>query len=334
MANPVRKTVVQRKNDPYLYLFVMGEWYCYNPNDTPLGSGAMGDVYKGYRCKNGAMVAIKRVKDYYANNKMIRERAKQEASLAFRHPNLVEMIGYCEYAPDSGPIFILSHFVHGEDIDKFIKNFADSPNRVEKICNAISSVLYALDYVHSRGVIHRDIKPSNIMIENESNVRLMDLGISRMNGGSKFSQYGFIGTPQYSAPEQIRREEGNGTTEINATTDIYELGITFYELLAGNNPMDQPSEAETLAKQIKDPLPASDKIPTKLMRVIWKATEKEQAKRYQTALEFKAAIAEALLPDPPLSEKIGKWVERHVLLIVLLTVALAVAIFIITLIMI
>ena len=107
MANPVRKTVVQRKNDPYLYLFVMGEWYCYNPNDTPLGSGAMGDVYKGYRCKNGAMVAIKRVKDYYANNKMIRERAKQEASLAFRHPNLVEMIGYCEYAPDSGPIFIL-----------------------------------------------------------------------------------------------------------------------------------------------------------------------------------------------------------------------------------
>lgn len=334
MANPVRKTVVQRKNDPYLYLFVMGEWYCYNPNDTPLGSGAMGDVYKGYRCKNGAMVAIKRVKDYYANNKMIRERARQEASLAFRHPNLVEMIGYCEYAPDNGPIFILSHFVHGEDIDKFIKNFADSPNRVEKICNAISSVLDALDYVHSRGVIHRDIKPSNIMIENESNVRLMDLGISRMNGGNKFSQYGFIGTPQYSAPEQIRREEGNGASEINATTDIYELGITFYELLSGNNPMDQPSEAETLAKQIKEPLPTSDKIPAKLMRVIWKATEKEQAKRYQTALEFKAAIAEALLPDPPLSEKIDKWVEQHVLLIVLSTVALAVVIFIITLIMI
>lgn len=70
------------------------------------------------------------------------------------------------------------------------------------------------------------------------------------------------------------------------------------------------------------------------MRVIWKATEKEQAKRYQTALEFKAAIAEALLPDPPLSEKIGKWVEGHVLLIALLTVALAVVIFIITLIMI
>ena len=87
--------------------------------ETPLGSGAMGDVYKGYRCSNGDVVAIKKVKDAFANNKMIRERARQEASLAFRHPNLVEMIGYCEYAPDSGPIFILSHFVQGEDIDKY-----------------------------------------------------------------------------------------------------------------------------------------------------------------------------------------------------------------------
>ena len=283
MANPVRQTVVQRKNDPYIYLYVMGEWYCYNPQEAPLGSGAMGDVYRGYRCKNGAVVAVKRVKDFYANNKMIRERARLEASLAFRHPNLVEMIGSCEYAPDNGPIFILSHFVQGEDIDKYVKGFSDSNTKVEKICNAICSVLDALDYVHSRGVIHRDIKPSNIMIENGSNVRLMDLGISRMNGGNKFSQYGFIGTPQYSAPEQIKREEGNSATTINATTDIYELGITFYELLTGENPMDCESEAETLAKQISDPLPSNPSIPKKLMQVIWKATEKEQSKRYQTA---------------------------------------------------
>ena len=68
MANRVRKTIVQRKNDPYIYLFVAGEWYCYNPEEALLGSGAMGDVYRGYRCKTGEMVAVKRVKDYYANN--------------------------------------------------------------------------------------------------------------------------------------------------------------------------------------------------------------------------------------------------------------------------
>jgi len=334
MPQPVKQTVVQRKNDPYIYLYVMGEWYCYNPLEPPLGSGAMGDVYRGYRCKNNAMIAVKRVKDFYANNKMIRERARLEASLAFRHPNLVEMIGCCEYAPDYGPIFILSNFVQGEDIDKYVKGFADSPNRVEKICNAICSVLDALDYVHSRGVIHRDIKPSNIMIENGSNVRLMDLGISRMNGGNKFSSFGFIGTPQYSAPEQIKREEGNSSNPINATTDIYELGITFYELLTGENPMDCGSEAETLAKQISEVLPSHPSIPKKLMNVIWKATEKDQSKRFQTALEFKNAINNALLPDPPLFERISIWIQGHVAALVSIIVAIAFIIFIIILILI
>lgn len=322
------QTVVQRPNDPYIYLWVMGEWYCYNPTELPLGSGAMGDVYKGYRCKNGAVIAIKKVKDAYANNKMIRERARQEASLAFRHPNLVEMVGYCEWSPDSGPIFILSHFVKGEDIDKYARKFEDSPLRVEKLCNAICSVLDALDYVHSRGVVHRDIKPSNIMIENDTNVRLMDLGIARMNGGNKFSSFGFIGTPEYSAPEQILREQNGANVQINATTDIYELGITFYELLAGENPMLCKSDAETLTKQMKQQLPSNDRIPNKLMKVIWKATEKEQQRRYQTALEFKQAIQEALLPDPPLSERISDWIQENTIPVILGVVAIAAIIFV------
>lgn len=304
------QTVVQRPNDPYIYLYVMGEWYCYNPSEKPLGCGAMGDVYRGYRCSNGSMIAVKKVKDAYANNKMIRERARQEASLAFRHPNLVEMVGYCEYAPDTGPIYILSHFVQGEDIDKYAKSFENSPLRVEKICSAICSVLDALDYVHSRGVIHRDIKPSNIMIENDSNVRLMDLGIARMNGGNKFSSYGFIGTPEYSAPEQILREHNGANVQINATTDIYELGITFYELLAGYNPMSCQAEAETLTKQMKEQLPKNERIPSRLMKVIWKATEKEQGKRYQTALAFKEAIQNSLIPEPSLMERISDWIRK------------------------
>ena len=270
------QTVVQRPNDPYIYLLVMGEWYCYNPMEPPLGSGAMGDVFRGYRCRDGMTIAVKRVKDAYANNKLIRERARQEASLAFRHPNLVEMIGYCEYAPETGPIFILSNFVHGSNIDQYVKSFSNTTSRTEKICNAICSVLDALDYVHSRGVVHRDIKPSNIMIENDSNVRLMDLGIARMNTANKYSSFGFIGTPEYSAPEQMVRELNGISVQINATTDIYELGITFYELLDGSNPMSCDTETETMSKQMKESLPVSDKIPKKLMHVIWKATEKER----------------------------------------------------------
>ena len=107
------RTIMQRPNDPYMYLKVMGEWFCYNPSEAPIGGGAMGTVYKGFRCSNSAVVAIKKVKDEYANIKSIRDRAKQEASLAFRHSNLIEMLGYCEWEENFGPLFILSNFVEG-----------------------------------------------------------------------------------------------------------------------------------------------------------------------------------------------------------------------------
>jgi len=287
--------VVQKEGDPRIYLNVMGQWYYYDPNSTPLGDGAMGTVYLGFSCNSNQRIAVKRVKDVYANNKMIRERAKQEASLSFSHPNLVQMIGLCEVAPNYGPIFILSGYVAGITLDAHVKeqlNLLPQEDRIEKISNELCKVLDALQYLHSRGVVHRDVKPSNIMIENGSVVKLMDLGIARLNGGNKYSSYGFIGTPQYAAPEQILRDLDN--TEINAQTDIYALGVTYYELLTGKNPFKTDVEAEMLSRQIKMKLPYDKKIPRSIFNVILKATEKVPAKRYKSASEFKFAILDAL----------------------------------------
>lgn len=304
-------TVMQRPGDPYLYLKVMGEWYCYNPAEPPIGGGSMGTVYKGFRCSNGALVAIKKVKEEYANISSIRKRAFQEASLAFRHGNLIEMLGFCEWERGYGPLWILSNFVKGSQIGEFVRQEMpeNAADRVGQICRMIGSVTDALAYVHSRGVIHRDIKPSNIMVETNGNVRLMDLGIARMNGGNQFSTMGFIGTPQYAAPEQIVRTE-DSPVQINFSTDVYELGITFYELLTGSNPFDCPTEADTLVKQMKERLPDNQKIPKAMMQVIWKATEKEQGKRYQSAYEFKAAIEEALKTPPTFFEKIWRTITN------------------------
>lgn len=292
-----KKTVFQRQGDPYLYLYAEREWYCYDPADEPLGSGAMGTVWRGYRVKTGDPIAVKRVKDEYVNIPIIRERARLESSMAFRHQNLIEMIGCCMVHPDKGPIWLLSKFVSGMEIDKLANQLPEGQQKVETISRCICQVLDALEYIHANGIIHRDIKPSNIMVEENSNARLMDLGIARMSGGNKFSQSGFIGTPQYAAPEQITRDS-NSAIPINAATDIYALGVTFYELLTGVNPFDSESEMETLTRQLRDPLPKNDMIPKRLMQVLLKATEKEQPKRYQTAGEFREAIKVALAPEP------------------------------------
>lgn len=328
----IQQTIVTYDDDPFVYLYVRDtrEWYCYNPSNSIVGSGAMGTVYLGYRCSTRERVAIKKVSDRFSNMKIIRERAKQEAALTFRHPNLVEMIGYCEERPDRGSIFVLSKYVQGQNIDTFVKSFFSTVNdRVEKICRLILPVLDALEYIHSRGVVHRDVKPSNIMVENSQNVRLMDLGIARMNGGNKYSMMGFIGTPEYAAPEQISRSEKN-PIQINSSTDLYSLGITLYELLDGTNPMVGKADIDTLTNQMKKKLPGSNKIPSRVMNVLWKATEKEPRKRFQSAMEFRAALQEALLPEPSSLQQFTDWIEdNQYLAIFILTTLLALVCFII-----
>ena len=324
-----QQQVVQNEGDPRVYLFARGEWYYYDPNSAPLGDGAMGTVYLGFGCNSNRRIAVKRVKDLYANNRMIRERAKQEASLYFDHPNLVQMLGCCEVAPNSGPIFILSGYVAGITLENHVKEqLSQLPDddRIDKISKEICNVLDALHYLHARGVVHRDVKPSNIMLENGSVVKLMDLGIARLNGGNKFSTYGFIGTPQYAAPEQILRDSDH--SEISAQTDIYATGVTFYELLTGTNPFKTDVEAEMLSRQIKMKLPYNKKIPLSLYNVILKATEKVPAKRYNSALDFKVAIEDALKRKDALFP-IKDWLQTHCWVFVAGAVVLFILVFII-----
>lgn len=319
--------VYTQEGDPRIYLYASGQWYYYDPNNKPLGDGAMGTVYLGFSCATNQRIAVKRVRDAYANKKMIRERARQEASLSFSHPNLVQMIGICEYAPDYGPIFVLSVYVAGISLDTHVKEqlcWLPSQDRIEKITTDICYVLDALEYLHSRGVVHRDVKPSNIMIEHGSVVKLMDLGIARLNGGNAYSSYGFIGTPQYSAPEQILRDTDN--VEINAQTDIYATGITLYELITGNNPFKTDIDAEILSRQMSMTLPYDKQIPKKLFKVILKATEKSQDKRYKTAAEFKAAIIDAIQPRRPISDRLIETLTNHIWLLVILVLLMSLAI--------
>ena len=285
------------RQGPLVYLNSGGVWYLYDERSAPLGAGAMGTVYLG-RTQSGSMrVAIKRVKDCYSNVPEIRQRAQLEGSLKFAHPNLVEMLGYCEVQPNRGPVFIISKFVQGVNIDEFVRQLFSNtgPNRQQRLCNVFFPVLDALNYLHAKGICHLDIKPSNIMVQNGNNVRLMDLGIAQT--GKPFDSGGTMGTPQYAAPEQFSNST-NGSNELKPYTDIYQAGVTLYELLSDVNPFDATSLKECVAKHRDVVLPESPKITNPVLKVLRKATAHNFSDRYDTVTEFKNELKNALVAKP------------------------------------
>lgn len=284
------------KNGNKVLLQVGSHTYWYDESRPILGRGAMGTVYLGHEIGTRKLFAIKRVKDVLSNRLAIRERARLEASLMFNHPNLVEMYGCCEVAPNSGPIFIISGFIQGENIDSFIsQNVKKLPNSEQRICNMFISVLDALSYIHSKKILHLDIKPSNIMVEQGRNVRLMDLGIADVSAHTEVHSE-MMGTPRYAAPEQFAGSTVG--TELTNATDIYQAGVTLYELLTGKNPFvsNDVKEAKRLHETVT--LKKMAGISDPVLSVVKKATAIKPKERYQSATEMKTALRSAINGAP------------------------------------
>ena len=311
-----------------IYLHIGNDWYEYDESSAPIGAGAMGIVYLGKNSRSGQRVAIKMVREEYANNPEIRNRAKTEASLMFMHRNLIEMLGYCELIPNRGPMWIVSKYVQGITIDRFLRN-QHYPIKVrsERIVKMFFSVLDALTYLHSNGICHLDIKPSNIIVEGGNNVRVLDLGIAdtstgliQLEGGSQIT-HGYMGTPNYAAPEQFSKN-----SRLTPATDIYEAGVSLYELLTGRNPFAAHTLQETIDKHLTVVLPPNDNVSKPLLEVLRKATYQQQGFRYQSAEEFRQNLQQALSqppgPKPPL------WIKILVIISVIFILSMLIIYFI------
>lgn len=288
-------------------LRVNRDWFWFDLNVPPLGSGAMGTVYLGRNVRNSHdLVAIKRVNPRFSMKPGIRSRARLEANLAFRHPNLVEMIGLCEVGGLQGPMFIISRLVQGVTLENHVlTNFSNRPDRVTKIVRLMFPILEALDFIHEKGIVHLDIKPSNIMIENGCNVRLMDLGIAYTHEDSGPIAPGLLGTPGYAAPEQYI-SQGQMEVNFDARTDIYQLGATLYELLSGSKPYGM-SGGSSMPSGNSNPsvgIPGNNNVrlekiagvPSNLMAAIGRALQLNPSERYSSAREFANALRQALVP--------------------------------------
>ena len=276
-------SIVRQNGSSNVFLYLLGEWYCFDMNSAPLGGGAMGVVYSGWNHRTGTPVAIKMVRQEYSDNQEIRRRARTEARMTFLHPNIVRNFGVCEHESLTGPIFIISEYVHGYTFDTYCRrmlSYMSPKGRAAQIAFLSASVLDALQYIHNVGVVHRDIKPSNIMVTVQGGVKVMDLGISKFekDGGVEL---GFMGTSLYAAPEVIESK-----CVVDGRADIYAMGVTIYELITGYNPFNAPTQQQILRNQLNWELPADQLIPDELFYVLRKATSKNREDRYDTAAQF------------------------------------------------
>lgn len=285
----------------YVYLSAgMKRYYVYNTKEPALGRGGMGEVYRGYDCRTGELVAIKRLYDRFCSIPSIRRKARVESGLVFSHPNIVEMLGYSEYRCGRGPIFVISRYVPGLNIDQFIENNAgafEGTDRAHRIVRIVLPLLDALQFLHRQYIYHLDIKPSNIMVDKFSTARLMDLGIANTSmdtAGFGEDEFGVLGTPRFAAPEQFKVP--GRTSTVGRTADLYELAVTIYELITRSNPFQGDSVKDIAYKHFNGYLPAHDSIPDRLLRVLQRASEANPADRYADAATFKEALIESMTP--------------------------------------
>ena len=246
-----------------------------------IGRGAMGTVYKGLDPAIDRLVALKTIRmDQITDpeeSTELRERLTREAKAAGKlsHPNIVTIYDVGE----EGPIqYIAMEYLQGRTIEQLLRGGIDWDYRT--LSKIMIQVCEALDYAHENGIVHRDIKPANIMIVENDKVKVMDFGIARVDKSASMTQTGTaLGTPNYISPEQLKG------LNVDRRSDIFSLGVVFYELLT----KEKPFKGDTISALIysilhTNPSPPSDinfDIPRIFDKIVAKAMVKDPDLRFQ-----------------------------------------------------
>jgi serine/threonine protein kinase len=241
-----------------------------------LGRGGMGVVYKCNQLTLGRMVAMKVLPSHLTTDGAFVKRFENEARAIAKlnHPNIVQIF---DIGQENDIHYYTMEFVEGPSLDQVIYREGFMP--LDRALNIVLQVARALQYAHSQGIIHRDIKPSNIMLDQSNHAKVADFGLALQERTTRLTVDGsIVGTPEYMSPEQAAAEPAT------LRSDIYSLGVVFYELLTGKVPFEGESALLILKKiqasEPEWPRSINSQIPIEVEKVIQRMMAKKARDRY------------------------------------------------------
>jgi serine/threonine-protein kinase len=258
--------------------------------------GGMSRVYRAEHLRLGRRDALKLLSiELLSEDVSFRERFEREwrVAAAIDHPNIIPIFDAGEAG---GHFYIAMRYVETTDLRALIER--EGRLDLARTAHVVGQTASALDAAHGRGLVHRDIKPGNILIAAGDHVFLSDFGLAKRTAADKgLTRTGyFVGTVAYAAPEQIQ-----GSSSLDARTDVYGLGCVAYECLAASRPYERDSDLQLMYAHIQDPPPRITEVradvPAAVDAVLAKALAKAKEDRYQSCGEFAAALTAAAVQN-------------------------------------
>ncbi len=255
--------------------------------DKELGAGAMGAVYRARHAETGQRVAIKIVAPGLGTSDKAAARFKREAAILkqFNHPNIVRLVATGKF---SGTPFYAMEYIEGESLDRVMAR----RGRLswEEVVEIGRQLCDALKHAHEKGVVHRDLKPSNVMVLPDGTVKLTDFGIAKdLDVTALTSANCTVGTASYMSPEQCK-----GERDLTHKSDLYSMGVMFYELLTARKPFEADNPMDMFMKHVQGTFERPSRvvldIPVWLDTLICQLLEKKPDQRPYDA----AMVADAL----------------------------------------
>lgn len=256
-----------------------------------LGGGGMGMVYRALDTELSRDVALKVLpRRQCPPEQLTRFRAEAQAQARLRSPHIVTLYSLLELP--LGSILVLE-YIEGETLEARIR--FGGPLSPADAVSLFDQILRGVEHMHQMGVVHRDLKPSNLVLTKSGHVKIMDFSVAKLLDQDVYAPGTMLGTLLYIPPEQISGRSSD------ARSDIYTLGVSLYQAVTGRVPYERETDYALMHAHVQerppDPRSLVSSIPKELERVILKSIEKEPSRRFQSAAEFRQALARLGSPD-------------------------------------